>query len=393
MARRILAVRRRSPDWVFRARVRDNISARLFILSRLRRLVTFGVCNAANVKRSRGIGLRRQMLDLFRLALIHRIDPAAYYAMQLYDRPEGVAAAAHYLGRHETKNGIYNLLIDPRPEIQANAVMMRDKRRFAAHCRRFGLPIVESLAVVDGRNFNLLDTAPGALDRDLFVKPVRSKGAIGATAFTFLGPDAYLAADGVTLTWKDVAARLARLSRRRSMMVLRKLLNHSEIADLADQSAITFRVFTCTDPTGAPVVTHGMLRVLSKLEPDWGIIDEYGAPIDLATGRLGLMCSDLDLAPQSWWQRHPVTGAPVEGRVIAGWPAIAELARSAHRAFPQRNLYGWDIVLTPEGPVLLEGNVKPDTHFLQRVHRQLMGQSPLAPLLRHHLARGEDPYR
>ncbi len=42
-------------------------------------------------------------------------------------------------------------------------------------------------------------------------------------------------------------------------------------------------------------------------------------------------------------------------------------------------IIGWDIA------VLIEGNAYPDTHFLQRVHRQLIGESPMAPLLQHHL--------
>jgi len=46
--------------------------------------------------------------------------------------------------------------------------------------------------------------------------------------------------------------------------------------------------------------------------------------------------------------------------------------------FSDRMLVGWDIALTPEGPVVLEGNSYPDVHFLQRVHQQPIGMSPLA---------------
>jgi hypothetical protein len=132
-----------------------------------------------------------------------------------------------------------------------------------------------------------------------------------------------------------------------------------------------------------------MLRSLSKLEPRWNTEEEFAAAVELATGRLQPMCGDADLAPDAWWDRHPKTGALVTGRVIAGWPDLAGLAVRAHRAFSGRVVIGWDLALTPEGPVIIEANSDPDTHFLQRVHRRMIGRSPMAPLLRHHLAAAE----
>ncbi|HEY3149459.1 MAG TPA: hypothetical protein VGJ75_24055, partial [Dongiaceae bacterium] len=57
-------------------------------------------------------------------------------------------------------------------------------------------------------------------------------------------------------------------------------------------------------------------------------------------------------------------------------------ALEAQLVFSDRMLVGWDIALTPSGPVILEGNSYPDVHFLQRVHQQPIGLSPLAPALR-----------
>jgi hypothetical protein len=79
----------------------------------------------------------------------------------------------------------------------------------------------------------------------------------------------------------------------------------------------------------------------------------------------------------------------VTGRVISNWPAIAAVARDAHRAFSGRMIIGWDLALATEGVFVIEGNSDADTHFLQRVHRQMIGHSPLAPLLRHHLSAAE----
>jgi hypothetical protein len=101
------------------------------------------------------------------------------------------------------------------------------------------------------------------------------------------------------------------------------------------------------------------------------------------------MCGDAEMAPDAWWDRHPKTGAPVAGRAIAHWPDLVALAVRAHRTFSGRMIIGWDLALTPDGPMIIEGNSDPDTHFLQRVHRQMIGRSPLAPLLRQHLRAAE----
>ena len=137
---------------------------------------------------------------------------------------------------------------------------------------------------------------------------------------------------------------------------------------------MVFRIFTCIDRFGQPVATHAMLRILCKLEPSWNRRDEYAAPVDLITGELGLMCGDKQFGPTDWFENHPVTGSPVTGRIVQHWAEIRDLAIAGHRVFADRMLLGWDVALTPDGPVLVEANAYPDTEFLQRVHRRPIGQ-------------------
>jgi hypothetical protein len=108
---------------------------------------------------------------------------------------------------------------------------------------------------------------------------------------------------------------------------------------------------------------------------------ELGSPVDLETGILGLMTGDKGDTRFQWFADHPVTGVPVLGRTLPHWPEIRAVALAAHLACPDRLLVGWDIALTPDGAVLLEGNAYPDVDFLQRVHRCPLGASPMGPLL------------
>lgn len=69
------------------------------------------------------------------------------------------------------------------------------------------------------------------------------------------------------------------------------------------------------------------------------------------------------------------------GRKIRHWADIESLAVRAHRCFRTRSIIGWDIALTPDGPVLLEGNNNLDVMFLQRVHNRPAGQTRFGEFL------------
>ncbi|MET1027291.1 MAG: sugar-transfer associated ATP-grasp domain-containing protein [Dongiaceae bacterium] len=358
----------------------------------LLRLVFFTLRDNAAVRRQRGIPLYKQLAAQWRLMTVYGTDPSVYYSSQLYDRPGGVDDIVSYVGRDEIKNGLLRHLHWMRPKIYGARVSLGDKLAYTRHCEASGLPAPSVLYLADQGKWSWLPTGQqpfqmsgDPFDRDIFIKPRKGRGARGADWFDRIGAGLYRGKNGAVLRRAELLREILRRSRRGSIMILPKLANHPEIADLACNSLIVFRVFTCLDGDGRPVITHAMLRILSKLEPTWRGSSEYGVLVDLQSGILGQLCDDDHFAPDAWLDRHPVTGARVAGRRIANWPAIAALALTAHRSFIDRMMIGWDVALTPEGPMLIEGNAYPDTHFLQRVHRQLIGESPMAPLLHHHL--------
>jgi Sugar-transfer associated ATP-grasp len=390
LARRVFLAQRRTSYRQVHTHFRKNFWASFNWLSNLARARSFHRRHARAVAAQRGISRRRQAIDLLRLAVIEGVDPATYYAHHLYDTPLGLAETAYYVGRNEMKHGLYSLLRELRRGRSGFDLTVSEKAMFSEACRHAGLRHIPVVAVVSERQWHFVageDVA--SLDDDLFVKGVRGKGAVGAAVYRFGVDGLHHSKNGEALTRKALMTRLAKASHRRPLLVTRRLRNHPEIADLAGESLIAFRVFTCLDAAGQPIVTHAMLRTVAKLEPAWGTEEEFAAAIDVDTGRLGQICGDANMAPDAWWDRHPKTGALAAGRVIEGWPAVADLAVRAHQVFNGRMIIGWDLALTPDGPIVIEGNSDADTHFLQRVHRQMIGRSRMEPLLRHHLLAAE----
>lgn len=336
-----------------------------------------------------GRPLLAQVRDMVRLAWRDGIDPILYPMLELY-WPERRGWSDDALSRFEMGNGLLRRLHKLQSPRHGRRVNLGDKLAFHDCCRLQGLPSPTVVIHATGGGICWLEgPSSELLDRDLFMKPRQSRGARNALWLRRIAPFTWITQGGETWSLADLLSQLKRRSQRQDFLLQAMLLNHRDIADLADQSLIAIRVFTALDAAGEPIVTHAMLRILSKLEPHWHSKREHAVAIDLDTGRMGQMCNDKDLWPGSWTDEHPVTHARVKDRVLSSWPRVKTLAEAAHRVFADRMLVGWDIAVTPDGPVVLEGNSYPDVHFLQRVHQQPIGHSALGPLLQMSLDRLE----
>jgi hypothetical protein len=386
LARRLeaRALRRRHPL----VRVARILGIRLLDLLRI---LWYAPRLAPRLRAETGLSLRRQLRDQIRLAFRQGIDPSVYYFEQLYE-PGALDRIDQYFWRREVKGELLAHLHRLQPPAAERRINLGDKLQFLAWCARTNLPHAAPLMLIeDGQVIwqtgNLLD-----LDQDLFAKPRTGRGAVGVRMYRRISAFRYEDEDGRRLTLGTIATDLIRRFGTRNMMVLPRLRNHPDLAPLASESLITIRAVTCLDERQQPELVLAYLRVLAKLEPDWPVmkpISEYAAAVDLTDGTLSAMTGDKPECLSQWHERHPVTGVAIAGRSVPCWPAVAALAERAHRVTRDRVLVGWDIAITPAGPLLLEGNSYPDVHYPQRVHRQPYGEMRIGTLLRHHMQRLE----
>ena len=106
-----------------------------------------------------------------------------------------------------------------------------------------------------------------------------------------------------------------------------------------------------------------------KLAPRSASIDNYAggrtgtviATIDPASG---VICELRPPRPGGFGavhaERHPVTGAELIGVRMPLWDEVHTLAERASAAFLPLRTIGWDIAVTPAGPLLIEGNARWD---------------------------------
>jgi hypothetical protein len=353
----------------------------------------------AQVEREFGVSIPRQIWDQVRLILFHGAKAWMYYVLEFY-RDGAMANVGAVVMRNEIKHGLFKGLNRIDPAAKDRARKLGDKLEVSRWCTENDIPHPRPIMLAEDGEISWPGGSRADLDRDLFVKRRRGMGAYGSASYWRTGPFEYRDEENRRWTLDQIVAELQRRSQRSKrdrLMVMPLLHNHPGLADLADVTLITFRLITCLDEQLRPVLTNAYLRSMTKLEPNWdvGLIEEYGAPIDLETGTFGRLTGDKAPALSEWFDRHPVTGAQVTGRIVPCWPELAALALKAHRLVPERVMIAWDMAITPEGPSLLEGNSFPDPVFPARVFRQPIGAMRLGQLLDFHLdrleARLDDP--
>jgi len=161
-----------------------------------------------------------------------------------------------------------------------------------------------------------------------------------------------------------------------------KLQQHPFLERIAPYTTNTIRIVTFLDADDAVHVHFSILRVgrLGSAADNW---DRGGISIaiDPATGVLGRGVVKPKYGTQ-WLDTHPDTAVRFSGLAIPFWNEILELCKRAARVAPNMRSVGWDVALTPAGPVLIEGNPDWDLPMVQ-VHTRGL----LQPEVRKQLAR------
>jgi len=337
-----------------------------------------------------GKRIGRQLAEQFWAAARWGILPPWYYIFELYDDAKR-ARAGEYLCRYETKGGLFRLVKAAHHSEQRYP--LQDKVKFAAHCREHGLPAVPEFLTVDAGEVHWPAGSDGHLPaRDLFFKPTRGRGGTGAEVWYHQGASAYRRTNGETASESGLIERLR--GRSDTYIVQPRLVNHASIRDLSIGTLATIRMLTILAENHRPEATHAVFRMAVG---DNLVVDNFHAggiasAIDMKTGTLG-RATDIGLrADRGWCDMHPDTGGAISGRILPQWRETVICAERAHAAFAGRVFVGWDIAITDDGPILVEGNAAPDVDLIQRPYGSPLGNSRFGVLLDYHLSHVGSPH-
>lgn len=338
------------------------------------------------VQQAMGKGLLRQVAEQFAIAFKYSISPKKYYVFELF-RPERLRHAQHYVARYEFKGGLHTFL-ESRIEHPTRRIL-NDKAAFFRHCQTHGIATMPTYLLVHKNGMaEQLMPFDGILPAcDLFLKPLYGRGGRGCERWQYQGGGIYRDQNGTALSAADLLTRIKATAATHAMLVQEVMRAHDDLKELAINVLTSCRIMSAKNETGGFEATHAVFKSSTKPE---AIVDNFHkggivSRVDMKTGELG-PASDAGIGrPCVWYEKHPLTGAAIKGRILPQWGLTLDLVCRAHAAFPDRITIGWDVAITDRGPVIIEGNVQSGCDMIQRTHDLPAGIGRLAECYAHHV--------
>lgn len=133
------------------------------------------------------------------------------------------------------------------------------------------------------------------------------------------------------------------------------VVQHEALAALCPTSVNTLRVATLLGDKKEGIV-YAYIRIGNGKVMDNVDCGGMAAPIDLETGKIAGMGANKQ---GEAYEFHPMTGTRIPGTQIPYWEEIKAMCLAAMRVVPQVRFVAWDVAVTPDGPVFIEGNSFP----------------------------------
>jgi hypothetical protein len=158
-------------------------------------------------------------------------------------------------------------------------------------------------------------------------------------------------------------------AQNRPLIVEEGLEQHPKQSALYPHAVNTIRALTMIDVNDGhrPFIAMAVQRIgtdRSQPADNWSR-GGLSAQVDLDTGQLGRATRLPDRDTVEWFDAHPDTGAPITGVEVPYWSEIRDLVLHSARVLSFMEYIGWDIVVTPDGPVVLEANINTGMNVLQ----------------------------
>lgn len=253
----------------------------------------------------------------------------------------------------------------PMPVRSANLVLARlgdpkahallaDKLALSERLALHGCAVAPVLGILSSQPDSLALLEDAALAGHLFLKPRRGSG--GRDAFSLRKRNGAWLCDGREVEAAALLARLGRVTQGGDVLVQPELLAAQELTDFAVSGrAPVLRIITASLPK-SPVFVHSAMLIIAVpgRNPRNFLDGSLYSVVNLATGCLSRAVSLA--APRIRHAKLGCSGSQLEGRPLPGFAAAVDMVLKAAALVPPLPLIHWDLILTDNGPVILEGN-------------------------------------
>lgn len=208
---------------------------------------------------------------------------------------------------------------------------------------------------------------------NIFIKPLRGINGKGTLSIGKRLPSAQPSWEQLPLKQSlPLDAIIEHMSSQgnQEFIIQKRLVPSDETAIFSENVLQTLRVMTLRSNRGIDLVAAAMKIGSGKSAVDNLLHGENMiAAVNLDDGKLEAAVEVINGKPV-WHSLHPVTGAPIEGYHLKNIDEIRRLVIRAAECFPWFKSIGWDVGLTEDGPLILEGNYWADVLLIQIAHQK-----------------------
>jgi hypothetical protein len=289
-----------------------------------------------------------------------------YFSKFLYRK--GVSNFNDYVMTHKLRDKCWTLN-DPR----YNSIL-DDKYLFELFFGKHGLPVtntyahnVNSLFFVGG-DFVQINTPKEFLK---FLKEISSNSKhtdnifIKKEAGTGGGKHIYRVNGSSIQRNYEELSRIFEIVLSSSFIFQEEVIQHEALSRINPHCVNTMRIETFTNKENVSRIMSGMLRL--------GFSDAYLDNVSKGGAYVGI---DFTNGRARTYLEHPGSKIKFEGYELPYFKETKELVIAASQLIPQVKVIGWDVAITPQGPLLLEGNEFPGM-MSPDIGQKGIGKSPV----------------
>ncbi len=180
---------------------------------------------------------------------------------------------------------------------------------------------------------------------DLIIKPIDGSCGVGVEKIS-------------VADFKSVQDMHNYIISKSNYLIEEVIAQHDNINKLNPYAVNTLRVTTINKH-----IVYAFIRIGNSTKPVDNINNGgMAAPINLISGIIDGVGYDKDMVTH---EIHPKTKCKIKGTQIPYWNETLKLVEEVSKIIPEVGYVGWDIAITPNGPVLVEGNCHPGHDILQ----------------------------
>lgn len=246
------------------------------------------------------------------------------------------------------------------------AVLTKDKfvanAFFLANC----IPCVPVLGLITSDEILYTDGRIEPLDELIrFDEPFVLKNVIleyGEGFMLCTSEGGKISTDGVALSLHELRERVG----NGKWVIQKRIKSHEAIRKLNATALNTTRIVTILNGKYPVYITGFQSFATGNAEIDsWGHGSLYVGYNDRESVLKGLGYYHPEVEKYARVEAHPDAGVKFDGYFIPYLNEAVELCLKAHRLLYNNFIIGWDIVITDEGPLILEANERPGMNAVQ----------------------------